>query len=148
MMEFLRITVSSILGTVGFAMLIHAPVKSLLPASLVGGLSYIAFWLMTGAGIPDPMAMFVSAMMGSVLAQLLARRMRMIATIFILLAIVPLVPGLGLYRFMELLGSGDTAGGAQVGVAAMTSIATLALGIGVGNFIARLIFDVSRALKR
>lgn len=88
--------------------------------------------------------MFLAALLGSMLAQQLARRMHMIATIFVLLAIVPLVPGLGLYRFMELLGSGQTAQGARVGVAAMSSIAMLALGIGVGNFTSRLIVDLRK----
>lgn len=142
--EFLRAALSSLLGTMGFAVLIHAPKKSVLPASLVGCLAYIAFWLMTSAGVTEPTAMLAAAVMGSVIAQLLARRMHMIATVFNLLAIVPLVPGLGLYRFMELLGSGQTGQGAEVGVAAMTTIGMLALGIGVGSFVARLLNGLLR----
>lgn len=147
LMEFLRMLLSSILGTVGFAILIHAPKRSLFPASLVGGAAYMAFWLMTSNGVAEPTAMLLAALFGSVMAQQLARKMHMIATIFILLAIVSLVPGLGLYRFMELLGSGETSEGAKVGVAAMTSIAMLALGIGMGNFVSKLIHNLQKHIK-
>lgn len=144
MIEVLRMLLASLLGTMGFAVLIHAPKESILPASLVGAASYLVYWLMTYFGISEPTAMLVSAVLGSVIAQVLARRMHMIATVFNLLAIVPLVPGLGLFRFMEMLGSGQTSQGAEVGVAAMTSIAMLALGIGVGSFLSRAMNDTAR----
>ena len=65
--------------------------------------------------------------------------MRMIATIFVTLSIVSLVPGLGLYRCMELIGQGQNALGLQTGAAAMISFIMIALGLAVGSFLFRAI---------
>jgi len=137
--ELIRIYVTSFLGTLGFALLLHAPKKSWLPASVIGGVSYTVYIALTGAGSHQAAAMFAAALVGSLLAQFCARKMRMIATIFITLSIVSLVPGLGLYRCMEHLGAGRNALGLQAGVSAMIDIMMIALGVGVGGFVFRLI---------
>jgi uncharacterized membrane protein YjjB (DUF3815 family) len=61
--------------------------------------------------------------------------MKMISTIFLVSAIVPVVPGLGLYRTMSLLAQGLTAEGADQGIRAMITIAMISLGLGAGSFI-------------
>lgn len=137
--EILRALASSFIGTLGFALLLRTPRRAILPASLIGMFAYFLYWVLLRAGLSDPMAVFVGALIGSLLGQACARRMHMIATIFILLSIVPAVPGLGLYRFMELLGSDRMALGMEAGVAAMMSIAMIALGVGVGSFLFRLL---------
>lgn len=137
--EMILTLVSSFLGTLGFAMILHAPKKAWLPASLIGGVAYTLYWVLMKLGVSEPGAIFCGALLGSLLAQWCARRMRMIATIFVTLSIVALVPGLGLYRCMELLGQHQNSAGLQVGVAAMLSIGMIALGIGVGSFLFRLV---------
>ena len=137
--ELLRIYAASFLGTLGFALLLHAPKKSWLPASIIGGVSYTVYIALAGAGSHTAAAMFVAALVGTLLAQLCARRMKMIATIFITLSIVSLVPGLGLYRCMEHLGAGRNALGLQAGVSAMIDIMMIALGVGVGSVAFRLL---------
>ncbi|MBQ7846502.1 MAG: threonine/serine exporter family protein [Clostridia bacterium] len=138
-LELLRTYATSFLGTLGFALLLHAPKKAWLPASLIGGVSYTLYILLLQLGCHQTIAMFGGALAGSLLAQVCARRMRMIATIFITLSIVSLVPGLGLYRCMEHLGAGRNALGLQAGVSAMIDIMMIALGLGVGGFVFRAI---------
>ena len=82
---------------------------------------------------------FSGALLGSMLGQYLARRMQMIASIFVLLAMIPLVPGLGLYRFMSYLAQEMYGAGADAGVRAMVYIVMIALGLAMGSFIFRLI---------
>lgn len=138
--DALRILLASFAATYGFALLLHAPRRAWIPASLIGGVSFTLYWGLTAAGMSDPVAVFISAALGSVLAQACARRMRMIATVFLTLSIVTMVPGLGLYRCMELLAQGNSGAGARVGVAAMVTILMIALGLGVGSFVFRLLF--------
>ncbi|MBP3636251.1 MAG: threonine/serine exporter family protein [Clostridia bacterium] len=138
MMDFIVTLITSFLGTLGFALLLHAPKKAWLPASIIGGISYTLYIVLLQAGWHQAAAMFAGALAGSVLAQVCARRMRMIATIFITLSIVSLVPGLGLYRCMEFLGAGKNAAGLQAGVSAMIDIMMIALGLAVGNFVFRM----------
>ena len=95
--------ISSFVGTFGFAIFMHAPKRAWLPASAIGGAAYTLYWALLQVSMYEPMAMFLAALVGSMLGQYCARRMQMIASIFVLLAMIPLVPGLGLYRFMSYL---------------------------------------------
>ena len=87
-----------------------------------------------------------AALFGSLLAQFCARKMRMIATIFLLLSVVALVPGLGLYRCMEQLGHQQYALGAQTGILTMAGILMMALGIGVGSFLFKLVVSGTKKI--
>lgn len=142
------IFLTSFVGTLGFALLVHAPAKAWAPAGAIGGASYTLYWLLLQWGVSEGGAIFAGALAGSLLAQWCARRMRMIATIFIMLSIVSLVPGLGLYRFMELLGQSQNAQGLRVGINAMIDIVMIALGIGVGGFMFRVAAGHSKPPKQ
>jgi len=130
--------VSSFVGTLGFAIFMHAPKKAWFPASAIGGMAYLVYWALQEFGVNEPMAIFIGALLGSILGQYCARRMRMIATIFVLLSMIPLVPGLGLYRCMHFLAQEMYGAGADAGVRAMVDIVMIALGLAVGNFIFRV----------
>lgn len=131
---FLKLA-SSFVGTLGFAIFMHAPKRTWLPASAIGGAAYLLYWALLQMGVFEPMSMFIAALLGSVLAQYCSRRMHVIATIFILLSMIPLVPGLGLYRCMHYLAQEMYGLGADAGVRAMVDIVMIALGLAVGNFI-------------
>ncbi len=130
--------VSSLVGTLGFAIFMHAPKRAWLPASAIGGVAYLLYWALMQLGLYEPAAIFIAALLGSVLGQYLARRMQMIASIFVLLSMIPLVPGLGLYRCMSFLAQGLYSEGASAGVQAMVDIVMIALGLAVGSFIFRM----------
>lgn len=131
--------ISSFVGTFGFAIFMHAPKRAWLPASAIGGVAYALYWLLLQFSMYEPMAMFLGALVGSILGQYCARRMQMIASIFVLLAMIPLVPGLGLYRCMHYLAQEMYGAGADAGVRAMADIVMIALGLAVGNFIFRMV---------
>ena len=131
--------VSSFVGTLGFAIFMHAPRKAWLPASAIGGVAYLLYWALLQFGLYEPLAIFISALLGSILGQYCARRMQMIASIFVLLSMIPLVPGLGLYRCMHLLAQEMYSAGADAGVRAMVDIVMIALGLAVGSFLFRMV---------
>lgn len=131
--------VSSFVGTLGFAIFMHAPKRAWFPASAIGGVAYALYWLLMQCGVYAPMSIFIGALLGSILGQYCARRMRMIASIFVLLSMIPLVPGLGLYRCMQYLAQEMYGAGADAGVRAMVDIVMIALGLAVGSYIFRLI---------
>ena len=134
MIKGLLIALAAIfIGSLGFAVLLQAPKKSLVAGAAIGAVSYALYWLLLYFGVSELLAMFAGAAVGSLLAQYAARRMRMIATIFITIAIIPLVPGLALCRCMTYIAQGESALGAQVGLNAMQDILMIALGISVGS---------------
>ena len=142
-----RMFLSAFLGTLGFALLLHAPRRAWLPASAIGAAAYTLYWTLEQAGLSMPASIFIGALAGSMMAQGCARKMCMIATIFVTLSIVAMVPGLGLYRCMALLAQGENAAGVRTGVEAMTTIVMIALGIGVGNFLFRAIIGTARKIR-
>lgn len=129
----------SMVGTLGFAMFMHAPRRAWLPASAIGGLSYALYWALLQFSVYEPLSIFLGALLGSLLGQYCARRMKMIATIFILLAMIPLVPGLGLYRCMSYLAQEMYSEGVDAGVRAMVDIVLIAFGLGIGGYIFRML---------
>ncbi len=137
-MDAIRMFVSSGLGSCGFALLLNAPRRALPAAGLIGATGYLIYWLLLQTGWKDPMAMFAGCLAASLLAHLAARRMHMIATIFITAAIIPCVPGLGLYQCMSLLARGDSAAGLHTGISAMANIVMIALAIGLSAYLDRI----------
>ena len=139
--QILRGVLGAFLGTVGFAMLVHTPKRAWFVSGLIASLSYMIYWLMTCLGLPDPMAIFIGSLFGSLVGLLSARLMKIIGTVFLMSAVVPVVPGLGLYRMMAALGQGQIAGGATVGIQAMITVAMIALGLGAGAFMDRVLWS-------
>ena len=134
MPEIALVAVGAFFGGVGFALLAHAPVRSLLPCGIIAALTYLIDWGLVSLGCPEELALFAGALFGSVAGRAFARRLKMISTVFLMSAVVPMVPGLGLYRMMSLLGQGETAAGANQGVQAMIAVAMIALGLAFGEF--------------
>ncbi|MBQ9308566.1 MAG: threonine/serine exporter family protein [Clostridia bacterium] len=145
--EALITALASFAGTLGFAILLRAPRRTWIPASLVGALAYTLYCFLLAFGVSEAASIFLGSLAGSLLGQFLARYMKVIGTIFNTLAIVAFVPGLGLYRCMELLAAGNTEAGARAGVSAMISIVMIALGLAMGTFLFRAIFRPHRAAK-
>ena len=139
-LELIKVVVGSFVGTLMFAPLLHAPREAWLPSAGLGCLGYSTYVLLVNLGLHDAAAMFLGCLLASALAQVLARKMRMIATVFMTLSIIPCVPGLGLYESMSMFAAGDTAGGAAAFAAAMTNVLMIALALAVSGFLAQRLF--------
>ena len=142
--QLLRAVFGAFVGTVGFAMLVHVPRRAWFMSGLIASLSYLIYWFMTYLGLADPMSIFIGSLFGSLAGLLCARKMKIIGTVFLMSAIIPVVPGLGLCRMMEAVGQRQFAAGAETGVSAMITIVMIALGLGAGAFTDRVIWSRSR----
>ena len=139
--SILRAAGGAFFGAAGFAMLVHVPKRAWLSSGCIAALSYLLYWGLGQWGIPDPMAVFVGSMFGATAGLFCARRKKIIGTVFLMSAVVPVVPGLGLYRMMVLLGQGHLAAGAEIGISAMITVAMIALGLGAGAYADRLLWE-------
>ena len=142
--EILRAILGAFFGTIGFAMLVHVPRRAWLASGLIAAVSYLVYWAFLHLGLSDPTAIFLGSLFGSLAGQLCARKMKIIGTVFLMSAIVPVVPGLGLYRMMSFLGQNRISDGAAMGISAMITVAMIALGLGAGSFIDRVLRSRSR----
>ncbi len=135
---------SSLLAGGGFGALLYAPRRAILWGGLLGAVGYISYFAAMRLGAAETAAMFVGALIASAGAQLAARRLKMIATVFVTIAILPLVPGLGLYRAMSAFAMGRMEAGASVASHTMALIVMIALGLGLGS----ALFGANRRLER
>ena len=142
--EIIRALAGSFFGTVGFAMLVHIPKRAWLPSGLIAAFSYLVYWVSLRLELSDPSSIFLGSFIGSLAGLLCARKMKIIGTVFLMSAIVPVVPGLGLYRMMSFLGQGRITDGANMGIHAMITIAMIALGLGAGTGLDRVLHSRSR----
>lgn len=137
--DLLRAAVGAFFGSVGFAVLIHVPRRAVLACGLIAILSYLVYWGALKIGLSDPTSIFLGSLVGSLVGHQSARKMKIIGTVFLVSAIVPVVPGLGLYRMMAYLGQNRITDGANMGIRAMITIGMIALGLGAGAMISRII---------
>jgi uncharacterized membrane protein YjjB (DUF3815 family) len=139
--------VGAFLAALGFAFLLRTPRRCWIVASLLGGLGYTLYTIFLSFGWSDAMSMFTGMLTSALIAQFAARKLRMISTACTTLAVIPAVPGLGLYRAMSLLTQGNTESSVDVGVTAMTEIVMIALALGVSTFITRRLTQMIAARR-
>jgi len=93
----------SFFATVGFAIFLNAPKSTLISSGFVGGLGWSVFYYLVKLSGNDILANFIAALLVSYFSEILARKLRQPAIIFIIPGIIPLVPGLGMYNTMLYL---------------------------------------------
>ena len=124
---------SSAVASIGFGALMQVPRRSIGVCGLLGGLGFAAYWLLMNTGTAETAAIFVGALIAALGAQIASKKLKMIATIFIAVPLIPMVPGLGLYRAIRLLAQGQMDAGGSIATHSMALIVMIALGIGLGS---------------
>ena len=131
-------SVGSFGGTLGYAFLLNAPMSTVLPASLTGLLGYVLYEVMVNLlGQGAMFSYFLATVVIAVLCEIEARLMRMPSTIFLLTALVPLVPGYTFYCAMLALVEDNGAAAAAFGLEAVQTVAAIAVGAAVPSVLFR-----------
>ncbi|WP_193708328.1 threonine/serine exporter family protein [Alkalibaculum sporogenes] len=107
------------------AILFRAPMRGILLSSLLGGVGYILFKILSSDSKSPIIAYFTATFFITVFSEIFARLLKMPATIFTVPAIIPLVPGIGLYRTMLNLvqNNGRASESGSITILAIVSIA-------------------------
>ena len=122
-------SVGSFGGTLGYAFLLNAPMRTVLPASVTGLVGYVLYEsLFNLLGLGEILSYFIATVLISVLCEVAARVMRMPSTIFLMTALVPLVPGYTFYCAMLSLVENNGAAAASYGLDAVQIVAAIAVG--------------------
>lgn len=91
---------SSFISTIGFSIVFHVQRKHLLTCGIVGAFGWFIYLLGTHLGFNDVISNFVASLIVTQLSYFLAKKRKTPVTIFLIPGVIPLVPGLGLYRTM------------------------------------------------
>ena len=100
--------------------------RYILPACFTGAVSWLVYLALPEGGVA--VRCFFATMVVETLAQIFARVFKAPATIFLIIGIIPLVPGGGIYYTMYALLNGDMQLFAQKGAETAACAAAIAVG--------------------
>lgn len=120
---------TAFLGSLGFALLFHVRREKLLLASLGGLLAWGAYLLMGFVTGQDVVRYFAASVALTVYGETLARVVKCPATLFIVTASIPLIPGGSLYRTMQYFMQNDLAACSAQGLTTMLLAVSIAVGM-------------------
>ncbi|MBQ6824761.1 MAG: threonine/serine exporter family protein [Clostridia bacterium] len=131
--------ITAFLGTLGFGVLFNIRGRKLWLAALGGLLSW-GFFLLLGLWMEnEPVRYFLCSVLVSVYAEILARVVKTPTTTFIIISLIPLIPGGSLYYTMASALEGSGPRFLHNGVHTLSLAIALSLGIIlVTSFVRRL----------
>ena len=142
-MDMLIQLVTAFAGSLGFALLFHVRREKLFLASLGGLLAWGAYLLMGFVSDQDVVRYFFASVALTVYAEILARVVKCPATLFLVTASIPLIPGGSLYRTMEYFMQNDL----QAFSAQALTTVLLAVSIAVGMLFPTAVFQLLRRIR-
>ncbi len=98
---------SAFISTIGFSILFHVQKKHLLICGTVGALGWCIYLLGEHKDFSIILSTFLASLLVTQASYLLAKRLKTPITVFLIPGIIPLVPGLTLYRTMYSLMTSD-----------------------------------------
>jgi len=117
-------------ATVAFGKLFYAPQKDLWPSGIVGAVGFgVYIYFMEVLGYSSMLSNFMGTVALATLSEFFARQYKEPVTVFSVPGFIPLVPGLPLYRAMNLIILNDYLKGLSVFVDACLDAMAIALGI-------------------
>lgn len=145
-MDVLLQIFTAFFGTLGFGITFNSRGKKLWLAALGGMLGW-ALYLLLGLTLEsEPMRYFIVSVVISTYAEVMARLCKTPASTFCILALVPLIPGGGLYYSADFALSGDFPLFLQKALATLELTVALSLGIVLVAAFAKFFASVRRRL--
>ena len=130
-------------GSMGFALLFQVRRGKLLLASLGGLLAWAVYLALRPVMPQDVPRFFVASVVLTIYAEILARVVKCPATLFLVTAAVPLIPGGSLYNTMRYFVQGDFAASSSQGL----NTILLALAIATGMIVPMSMFQLVRRVR-
>lgn len=119
----------SFLASLGFGIIFNIKGKNLLFAAIGGSLGWFSYLLFTDFNMSKFPALFLSSLIFSTYSEICARLLKTPTTTIIICALIPLVPGAGMYYTMYETISGNVSGAIELGLNTLAEAGSLALGV-------------------
>ena len=140
--------ITGFVGALGFGILFNVRGKRLLAASL-GGLFSWALFLLLGYLFPDEaVRYFIVSVAVSAYCEVMARVMKTPTTTFLMTALIPLIPGSGLYYTMTNAVSGNMEAFTGRGMTTLSLALALALGVVVTTVATSVVTKLALGKKK
>lgn len=123
----------------------YAPLRALAPIAVIAAVAQAVYSLATDRGLGTAWASALAAVLVGLVAFSVSGRVRVPPLVVVVSAVVPLLPGLAIYRGLSLLSEGQN-GLLSIVAAAATAIA-LAAGVIFGEYVAQPLKREARRLE-
>ena len=127
-------------ATFFYSLIMNAPKKAIPFACVIGSAGYVIFELITEIG-NKTLAFFLATLLIAAGGEILARVIKIPSTMFIIPAIVPLVPGYGLYQTMLYLVLDEKTKALDILIETIFAAGAMAIAIAVVSFAAKSFFS-------
>ncbi len=140
------VLIGAIVAASAFAFTCYAPLRALPAVAMTTLLGHLAFLAVFDPGESMPWASACAAVVMGLVSYTIAGRVGVPPLVVVVPALVPLLPGLLIYRGLSSMSAGDTVGILQLSAAAATTIA-LAAGVILGEYVAQPLKRNARRLE-
>lgn len=128
-------------AVVAVAITMGVPKKFLIYSGVVGGVGWLVELLMESIGVRTTMAMFVATVVVGIISNIFGRCLKAPVTLFLVAGILPLVPGVGMYRIVYYLLEGDNELGGYYGLYTLQIAGYIAFGIFLVDSVFKVIME-------
>lgn len=121
--------ISAFIASFGFGILFNIKGQKLFFASICGALGWFVYKLCLGVHLSEVVALFLASTSFSLFSEIFARKLKTPVTTFVICALIPLVPGGGMYYSMVEAISGNALKSLETALDTLASAGALALGV-------------------
>lgn len=136
--------IAAFISTFAFGIVFNIKDKNLFFAALCGALGWFVYKFSLMFGISDTTALFLASLALSTYSEIFARILKTPVTTFIIAALIPLVPGGGMYYTMVEAITGDIMKSLEIGIKTIASAGALALGVILVSTITKTIIKTKK----
>lgn len=140
------VLIGAIISASAFAFSSYAPLRSLPAVAMSTLLGHLAYLTMADPTQSMPWAAAFAAVVIGLVSYTIAGRVRVPPLVVVVPALVPMLPGLAIYRGLSFMSEGSSQGVIQLSAAAATTIA-LAAGVILGEYVAQPVKRNARKLE-
>lgn len=135
------------IATFGFCILFNIRGKNLFYTSLGGGVTWFFYLLADHISSSNIFALFIASIVAGIYSEIMARVLKSPVTTFSICAIIPLVPGGGMYNTMLQLIQGNVNNSLTTGLATLSSAGAIAVGILLASSFTKLMLFFTKSKK-
>lgn len=135
------------IATFGFCILFNIRGKNLFYTSLGGGVTWFFYLYADHFSSSNIFALFIASIVAGIYSEIMARVLKSPVTTFSICAIIPLVPGGGMYNTMLQLIQGNVNNSLTTGLATLSSAGAIAVGILLASSFTKLMLFFTKQKK-
>lgn len=135
-------------ASVGFAILFNIRKSKIIVAGVIGAIGGIVYHVLLKYSYSTFLSLFIASIVIALLSEVCARKYKTPATTFLVCALIPLVPGGGMYYTMLEIVRSNVDGALSMGVSTIMQAAAIVLGVTLISSTVRMYYRFIEWVKK